>query len=52
MSHSRHDFPGHTMRAVTPGGTAVIFQAMMTRLGFDLNSLRKPATHLRLVWET
>ena len=32
------------MRAVTPGGTAVIFQAMMTRLGIDPDSVRQVET--------
>jgi NitT/TauT family transport system substrate-binding protein len=34
-----HDFPGHTIRALTPTGTT-IYQAMMTRLGLDPNSVR------------
>jgi len=30
-----HDFPGHTIRTLVPGSSAVAFQAMMTRLGLD-----------------
>ena len=35
------DFPGHTARTLTPGGSAVVFQAVMTRLGLDPDSVRQ-----------
>ena len=36
-----HGFPGHTVRTLSPGGSAVVFQAMMTRLGLDPESVRQ-----------
>ena len=36
-----HDFPGHTVRTLTPGSSALAFRAMMTRLGLDPNSVRE-----------
>ena len=36
-----HDFPGHTVRTLAPGGSAVAFQALMTRLGLDPDSVRQ-----------
>jgi NitT/TauT family transport system substrate-binding protein len=36
-----HDFPGHTIRTLTPGGSAVAFRALMTRLGLDPDSVRE-----------
>ncbi len=36
-----HDFPGHTIRTLVPGGSAVAFQAMMTRLGLDPDSVEQ-----------
>ena len=30
-----HDFPGHTVRTLAPGGSAVAFQALISRLGLD-----------------
>jgi NitT/TauT family transport system substrate-binding protein len=36
-----HDFPGHTVRTLVPGGSAVVFRAMMTRLGLDPYSVRQ-----------
>jgi NitT/TauT family transport system substrate-binding protein len=36
-----HDFPGHTVRTLAPGGSAVAFQALMTRLGLDPDSVRE-----------
>ena len=35
------DFPGHTIRTLTPGSSAVAFQAMMTRLGLDPGSVKQ-----------
>lgn len=35
------DFPGHTMRATSPGGSSVTFQALMARLGIDPNSVEQ-----------
>lgn len=35
------DFPGHTIRTLTPGGSAVAFEAMMTRLGLDPESVEQ-----------
>jgi len=35
------DFPGHTTRTLTPGGSAVAFEAMMTRLGLDPHSVEQ-----------
>ena len=35
------DFPGHTIRTLVPGGSAIAFQAMMTRLGLDPNSVEQ-----------
>jgi NitT/TauT family transport system substrate-binding protein len=35
------DFPGHTVRTLTPGSSAVAFQAMMTRLGLDPDSVEQ-----------
>jgi NitT/TauT family transport system substrate-binding protein len=35
-----HDFPGHTVRTLAPGGSAVAFRAMMTRLGLDPDSVQ------------
>ena len=36
-----HDFPGHTVRTLTPGGSAVVFRAMMTRLDLDPDSVQQ-----------
>jgi NitT/TauT family transport system substrate-binding protein len=36
-----HDFPGHTIRTLVPGGSAVAFQAMMTRMGLDPDSVEQ-----------
>jgi NitT/TauT family transport system substrate-binding protein len=36
-----HDFPGHTVRTLTPGSSAIAFRAMMTRLGLDPDSVRE-----------
>jgi len=36
-----HDFPGHTIRTLTPGSSAVAFRALMTRLGLDPDSVRQ-----------
>lgn len=36
-----HDFPGHTVRTLTHGGSALIFNAMMRRLGLDPNRIRQ-----------
>ena len=36
-----HGFPGHTVRTLAPGGSAVVFQAMMTRLGLDPDSVQE-----------
>jgi NitT/TauT family transport system substrate-binding protein len=36
-----HDFPGHTIRTLVPGGSAVAFQALMTRLGLDPDSVQQ-----------
>jgi NitT/TauT family transport system substrate-binding protein len=33
------DFPGHTIRTLVPGGSAVVFQALMTRLGLVAGSV-------------
>jgi NitT/TauT family transport system substrate-binding protein len=35
------DFPGHTIRTLTPGGSAIAFEAMMTRLGMDPDSVEQ-----------
>ncbi len=35
------NFPGHTIRTLTPGGSAVAFEAMMTRLGLDPDSVEQ-----------
>lgn len=35
------DFPGRTIRTLTPGGSAIAFQAMMTRLGLDPDSVEQ-----------
>jgi NitT/TauT family transport system substrate-binding protein len=35
------DFPGHTIRTLAPGGSAVVFRAMMTRLGLDPDSVQE-----------
>jgi NitT/TauT family transport system substrate-binding protein len=35
------DFPGHTIRTLVPGGSAVAFEAMMTRLGLDPQSVEQ-----------
>jgi NitT/TauT family transport system substrate-binding protein len=35
------DFPGHTIRTLVPGGSAVAFRAMMTRLGLDPDSVQQ-----------
>ena len=35
------DFPGHTIRTLTPGGGDVAFEAMMTRLGLDPDSVEQ-----------
>jgi NitT/TauT family transport system substrate-binding protein len=36
-----HDFPGHTVRTLVPGGSAVVFRALMTRLGLDPDSVQE-----------
>ena len=36
-----HDFPGHTVRTLAPGGSAVVFGAMMSRLGLDPDSVQE-----------
>ncbi len=36
-----YDFPGRTMRTTSPGGTSIVFNAMMTRLGLDPESVRQ-----------
>jgi len=36
-----HDFPGHTINTLTAGGSAVVFQAMMTKLELDRDSVRE-----------
>ena len=35
------DLPGHTIRTLVPGGSASAFEAMMTRLGLDPESVRE-----------
>jgi len=35
------DFPGHTVRTLTPGSSEVAFRAMMTRVGLDPDSVEK-----------
>jgi NitT/TauT family transport system substrate-binding protein len=35
------DFPGHTVRTLTPGSSEVAFRAMMTRLGLDPDSVQE-----------
>jgi NitT/TauT family transport system substrate-binding protein len=35
------DFPGHTVRTLTPGSSEVAFRAMMTRLGLDPDSVKQ-----------
>lgn len=35
------DFPGHTIRTLTPGGSAVAFNAMMTKMGLDTKSIQQ-----------
>ncbi len=36
-----HDFPGHTIRTLFPGGSTIAFRAMMARLGLDPDSTRQ-----------
>jgi len=36
-----HDFPGHTIRTLVPGSSAVAFEAMMARLGLDSDSVEQ-----------
>ena len=36
-----HDFPGHTIRELFPGSSAIVFPAMMSRLGLDPDSVRE-----------
>jgi len=36
-----HDFPGRMVRTLAPGGSAVVFEALMTRLGLDPDSVRE-----------
>jgi len=39
-----HDFPGHTMRALSPGFGRAVYQAMMAHLGLDPNSVQRIET--------